>query len=175
MSDTSFEGYAETLFHDMEFPDPPAQSHDTSRNAAEEAKKFSGTQRYRVFEFIQGNAGATDDQIMNGLGLKMNSVLPRRGELVEKGLVIDSGRTRKTRANRDAIVWIVNPVPPQTTRGKMSKGEVREVSRRCRSISKAVKMLKATFKDDTVEVEILNMLRDKGIISTDGVIAFISQ
>ncbi len=53
--------------------------------------------RARVYEAIrQAPAGLTDQEIAATLGLAENSVRPRRLELVERGLVVDSGTTRLT-------------------------------------------------------------------------------
>lgn len=81
----------------------------TSFTAAMKALPKSGTQRRLVLEAIvdaaaRGYAGATDVEVAKHLRLSGNSVRPRRGELVELGLVEDSGRTRRHEGN-DHIVW----------------------------------------------------------------------
>ncbi len=67
----------------------------------------SGTQRARVLAAISKAEadGLTDEEIGARLGLSLNSVRPRRLELVQAGLVIDSGRTRPTRGGKAAIAW----------------------------------------------------------------------
>lgn len=79
----------------------------TSVEAADKALGRSGNQRHRVYNFIasQGPQGATDDEGMEELGLRGNSYHPRRLELVQAGLVEDSGERRPTVSGNAAIVW----------------------------------------------------------------------
>lgn len=49
--------------------------------------------------------GITDERVSEETGLSGNTVRPRRGSLVEKGLVEWSGLTRRTKAGRPAKVW----------------------------------------------------------------------
>lgn len=84
-----------------------AQLHSTtSREAAAEIVPVAGGLRRRVLDFIQarGAAGATDEEIANGLGLNPSTARPRRVELVRAGLVAKAG-TRKTASGRNADVW----------------------------------------------------------------------
>jgi hypothetical protein len=60
------------------------------------------TQLQRVREF-----GATDDEMEEALGRVHQTVSARRRDLVLYGLVKNSGRTRLTRNNRHAIVWVL--------------------------------------------------------------------
>lgn len=55
--------------------------------------------------------GLTDEELglPTWLDVHHNALRARRGELVKMGLVRDSGRTRKTRSGRAAIVWEINP------------------------------------------------------------------
>lgn len=81
----------------------------TSFAAARKALPKSGTQRARVLDAIveahaRGYGGACDLELIKHLKLAGNSVRPRRGELVEMGLVEDSGRTRR-REGADHTVW----------------------------------------------------------------------
>ena len=84
------------------------QSHsETSRAAAYFISPFSGAMRERVFLTIcEQDCGATDDELQLILNMKHQTETPRRIELEELGLIVDSGRVRKTRAGLDAIVWI---------------------------------------------------------------------
>lgn len=77
---------------------------DTSRAAALAVMPRTGTQRRRVFDYIVGCAGfgATDLELQNNLSLGGNSERPRRIELVEAGLIEDSGVRR-----RGHIVWVL--------------------------------------------------------------------
>jgi hypothetical protein len=62
-----------------------------------------------VFHFIQeqGWRGATDEEIQTALDMNPSTQRPRRVELVDQGLIQDSGRTRLTRSKRAAAVWWV--------------------------------------------------------------------
>lgn len=80
----------------------------TAVAAASRAAPGSGTQRGRVLRVIvdAGDEGATDEQVTERLGLPLNTVRPRRLELVEGGYVMDSGDTRATASGASAIVWL---------------------------------------------------------------------
>lgn len=80
----------------------------TAAAAAAKAKPGSGTQRGRVLRCIvdAGAEGVTDDQVRDRLGLELNTIRPRRLELVEAGYVIDSGDTRMTPSGNPAVVWL---------------------------------------------------------------------
>lgn len=89
--------------------DPPAQRHSpTSQAAAKSIKGARQTLQARVLELIRaaGAAGLTDDQVIALTGMNPSTERPRRIELQERGLIKDSGKTRKTRSRRNAIVWI---------------------------------------------------------------------
>lgn len=80
----------------------------TSVAAAERVKPKSGTQRWRVLRVVvdAGEEGVTDEEVQDRIGLPLNTVRPRRLELVEGGYVIDSGDTRPTAGGSQAIVWL---------------------------------------------------------------------
>ena len=92
--------------------DPPAppfvHTSPTSEAAAEGIVPRAATLRRAVFDFIRshGQWGATDEEGIEGTGIVASTYRPRRVELVTGGLVRDSGRTRPTKANRQAVVWI---------------------------------------------------------------------
>ena len=102
-----------SLFDDD--PDPPAQRHSpTSVAAAGEIRPVSGRLRQLVLDWLTGQSsdGGTDEEGIAALGLSPSTYRPRRVELVEAGLVIDSGRTRRTYAGRKAVVWVARlPLP----------------------------------------------------------------
>jgi hypothetical protein len=79
---------------------------DTSHAAAADVMPRTGTQRWRVYNFIvrKGDAGATDDEIQRALCMNGNTQRPRRVELVDAGLIVDSGQRRVVRG-RLMIVW----------------------------------------------------------------------
>lgn len=87
--------------------DLPHSGSDTSRAAAESMRPHAGSLRRKVCEYIadQLMQGATDEQIQDALQMPASTERPRRGELVERGFVIDLGVRRPTRSGRSAIVW----------------------------------------------------------------------
>lgn len=88
----------------------PAQMHSqTSIAAAERALPTAGTMRRRIYDQLKQwhSTGATDAELQDELRIDPSTQRPRRIELVNAGLVRDSGRTRKTRSGRSATVWEV--------------------------------------------------------------------
>lgn len=85
-----------------------ADAPDTSVAAAEAIAPATGTQRELVFStiFTSGRNGMTDEEVQQALGMNPSSQRPRRGELVDAGLVVDSGVRRDTQAGLEAIVWV---------------------------------------------------------------------
>lgn len=72
---------------------------ETSRQAAIGNYPRSGTQRARVL-LLLASGPHTDNELVDLTGLSPSSVRPRRVELVEAGLVEDSGQRRK-----GCVVW----------------------------------------------------------------------
>lgn len=92
-----------------EAPEPPCQRHSTTfREAAEAIGPQAGTLRAQVLTWLRnrGPDGATDEEMQDGLGMNPSTQRPRRVELVQGKHVVDSGRTRKTRSGRQAVVWV---------------------------------------------------------------------
>lgn len=67
-----------------------------------------GTMRYKVYSRLKKKA-STDEELQLFLGVPMDSVRPRRGELVKGGYVRDSGKRRVTSKGDKAIVWEAVP------------------------------------------------------------------
>ena len=85
----------------------PYQAHSgTSREAASAIKGKSARLRQQVLDELRRNP-ATDEELANVLNLSGNTARPRRVELVEIGIVEDSGQRRKTASGRSAVVWRV--------------------------------------------------------------------
>lgn len=83
----------------------------TSLAAAALAEPHAGTQRRRVFDELRKYpAGLTDHEMQAHLAMNPSTQRPRRVELVEKGLVIDSGFRRLTPSRRHAVVWKIKEV-----------------------------------------------------------------
>lgn len=93
---------------------PFARSSDTSREAAD---SLTNTEKMRntVLLAIQlrNGLGVTDQELQDVLKLPPNVETPRRWELVNMGLVKDSGMRRKTRSGRNATVWVTTKPYPQ--------------------------------------------------------------
>lgn len=88
---------------------PPAQQRSpTSVEAAQRIAHVAGRDRLKVFHWLRdrGAEGGTDEEIQTALAMNPSTERPRRGELVDRGFVRDSGRKRKTRSGREAVVWV---------------------------------------------------------------------
>lgn len=68
--------------------------------------------RKRIFKaiFESGDWGKTFDELMTELGLTHSNSSTRLTELRKIGAIVDSGRTRLTRNNAAATVWVVTDV-----------------------------------------------------------------
>lgn len=88
-----------------------ASAGDTSKAAALAVFPRSGTQRLALLRLVVENekndyaARATDDWLARTSGLSLNTVRPRRGELVAGGWLTDSGATDTTSTGHQAVVW----------------------------------------------------------------------
>ena len=93
---------------------PPHQERDTSYKAAVSVLEDAATLRASVFRYIRkrGRRGATDHEVQRDLNMNPSTQRPRRIELVQKGVVVDSGQRRKTPSNRDAAVWVATEFAP---------------------------------------------------------------
>jgi hypothetical protein len=97
------------LFDGFEPVDKYQRHSETSKDAARDIESSASTLRAKVYQFLSasGGYGATDEELQIALEMNPSTQRPRRVELVEKGLVRDSGKVRKTRSNRNAVVWVV--------------------------------------------------------------------
>ena len=90
--------------------DPPAQAHsETSKAAARSIRPDASRLREAVYGALlaAGTTGLTDEEMQERIPMQPSTQRPRRIELIERGKVIASGRTRPTRSGRAATVWIV--------------------------------------------------------------------
>jgi hypothetical protein len=85
----------------------PAASHET----ATLVMPRTGTYRRRVLDHItsSGEYGATDVEIQMALGISGDTERPRRVELCDLDLIVDSGRARVVRG-RKHTVWVRVPL-----------------------------------------------------------------
>ncbi len=100
----------------QEPPNPaPRQRHSrTSCGAAEGIHAHVGALQRRLIAALATvyPDGLTDIELQEQTGIRESTERPRRVELVEAGLILDSGRTRvapgRTRA---AVVWVLSTNP----------------------------------------------------------------
>ena len=79
---------------------------DTSFDAAVEIAPDITSLQARVYLALLKRP-STDEELQELLNMNPSTERPRRVELVERGLVRDSGERRLTRAHRSAVVWEV--------------------------------------------------------------------
>jgi hypothetical protein len=84
------------------------RSSQTSLEAAIAAEPRAGTQRRRVLDLLREYpaTGLADHEMQGLLGMNPSTQRPRRIELVEAGLVKDSGNHRLTDSGKRAVVWV---------------------------------------------------------------------
>lgn len=96
------------LAGDCEPVHAPGAEINTRLEAAKQIAPLAAGMRARVLQFIRqrGEHGATDHEISRELRLAGDTVRPRRHELVQDGLVTDSGNVRPSPSGRPMHVWI---------------------------------------------------------------------
>lgn len=110
---------------------PHERESSTSYRAAVSVLATARTVRARVYRMIVdlSDTGATDDELERALGIRHQSVSARRKELVNDGLVIDSGHERKASSGRDVTVWIAgneSTFDPVAYDARMKGGKTRK-------------------------------------------------
>ena len=84
----------------------PSSPTDTQKAAALTALPTSGSSRMAVLDVLAyAQPDATDEEIADVTLLSLNTVRPRRGELVTGGWVEDSGTRRDTSSGNPSTVW----------------------------------------------------------------------
>ena len=84
----------------------PYQPHSvTSRRAAAAIEPDLGKLQMEVYAWLVQHGPATDEVMQEALDMNPSTHRPRRVELCDKGLVIDTGMQRLTRSGRSATVW----------------------------------------------------------------------
>ena len=76
----------------------------TSQDALATIKPKIKTKREEVYEFIKFQS-STNYEIADELDMPLSSVCGRVHELQELNLIENSGKTRKTKYGKQAIVW----------------------------------------------------------------------
>ncbi len=86
----------------------PAQDHSkTSIEAAESMEPHAPTLRERVYNLLKSQLinGMTDEEMQDTLLMNPSTQRPRRIELLNQGVIEDSGVKRLTKSGRKAVVW----------------------------------------------------------------------
>jgi hypothetical protein len=78
---------------------------DTSLPAYTEAKQTADTCRQMVFAAIRNLGPCTDKMIAAYLGWEINKTVPRRHELVEKGIIESAFKKIDNESNRKVNWW----------------------------------------------------------------------
>lgn len=92
----------------LQFDTAPHNGTPTSRAAAESIEPHLGRLQSLVLAYIARHPdGVTDEEIARDLDLNPSCARPRRIELLRKGLIRDTGRTRPTSSGRAAAIWRV--------------------------------------------------------------------
>jgi len=87
---------------------PYVDESETSKQAADLIEPKASALLGKVLAFLRnkGEYGATDEEMQDQMPIPPSTQRPRRIDLVNRGLVMDSGLTRKTKAGRNAVVWV---------------------------------------------------------------------
>jgi hypothetical protein len=85
---------------------PPAGRSRTSIAAAEAIADMAPTLRGTVYQALVlcGPDGATREELSDRLGLRLATICGRCWELVQMGLIYDTGQKRQTTSGRAAVV-----------------------------------------------------------------------
>jgi hypothetical protein len=95
---------------------PSSNAAATRRAAGVAIRPDARRLRARVLEYLvgRGPTGGTDEEIQSALGLSGDTERPRRRELQQAGLVVDSGQVRPTSSGRLAVAWIATAAAIRT-------------------------------------------------------------
>jgi len=93
--------------HFLDFDEPPAQRHSTPsvEAAADQTPAKAGGDRLRILQVLERLGPLTDEEIATQTGMGLNTVRPRRGELVKAGRVVAVDALGRTRAGKRATRW----------------------------------------------------------------------
>jgi len=80
---------------------------DTSVQAAASISTAIRAAQQRVLDWLRTQPeGATDEELLAAMGSRSSHFRTRRSELVDRGLVKDSGQRRELMSGRMGIVWV---------------------------------------------------------------------
>lgn len=97
------------------YPDYPGHSPcDTSTEAAKALSPHLGKLQSIALAAIREHGGLTTEQVSDKTGINPKAIEPRVSELKTKGLIVDSGKRRKNKSGKRAIVMVAVPqkAPP---------------------------------------------------------------
>lgn len=106
---------------------PFARGSATSRAAAVAADHRMLTDKERIFRLIfDSRDGMTSDEVFAACSdLAHQTVAARISQMYSRdGVLMPSGRTRLTRARRDAVVWVADPNPKWKPRRPLRPNKV---------------------------------------------------
>ena len=85
----------------------PAQRHSAPsvQAAADQTPAKAGGDRLRILLVLERLGPLTDEEIATQTGMGLNTVRPRRGELVKAGRVLAVDENGRTRAGKRATRW----------------------------------------------------------------------
>lgn len=80
-----------------------------SREAAKRAAPRASGDRLRILRVLAAAGPMTDEGLQTLLQMNPSTERPRRGELVDDGLVRDSGTMGRTMSGAKAVLWEITP------------------------------------------------------------------
>lgn len=80
-----------------------------SAEAATRAAPRAPGDRLRILSALAEHGAMTDEALQTLLRMNPSTERPRRGELVESGLVRDSGKMGRTMSGAKAVLWEITP------------------------------------------------------------------
>lgn len=80
-----------------------------SREAATRAAPRATGDRLRILHALAEHGTMTDEGLQTLLQMNPSTERPRRGELVDAGLVRDSGTMGRTHSGARAVLWEITP------------------------------------------------------------------
>jgi hypothetical protein len=84
---------------------PYVRGSDTSKAAADAMAPHTTPLQQVVRDYLREHGPSTDEEMQAGIPMGANTQRPRRVELVGKGYVVDSGKTRTGTSGKQAVIW----------------------------------------------------------------------
>ena len=90
----------------MNYPETPGfKKRGTSKAAADSMKEIAPTLESEALVNLAVHGDHTADELAFIMGRSILSIRPRLSALLAKGLIVDTGETRRTQSGRYATVW----------------------------------------------------------------------